>query len=297
MFYLQNNKLKSLPDEFFPSFPNLKWLDLRDNELLEIQKSVKNHRSLTHLLLKNNKITSLPNELGTVATLKILLLSGNPIMYPPREVIKAGTPQILEFLNNKFIEELFEESRSVLSDKASVNGDCLQKFLQEGRSYNSVIDGAKLHQKLSVQFNERDTYDSDDEEYYAKIKGKCPKLPKSRTKILPPYSQSAKYLKPLSTCPKRVQDQKMKQNFFKELALKKQRDLFEKREKILQGRRYTSILVLYRIFVSILYFLKYLFTFIFSFLSSGVDAKRAVEFRQSTHNAFRTRRKVRNGVS
>ena len=45
---------------------------------------------------------------------------------------------------------------------------------------------------------------------------------------------------------------------------------------------------------------KYLFTFninIFSILRSGVEAKSAVEFRHSTRNAFRTRRKMRNGVS
>ena len=42
--------------------------------------------------------------------------------------------------------------------------------------------------------------------------------------------------------------------------------------------------------------IKYLFTFIFSFLRSGVEAKRGVEFRHSTRNASRTRLKVGNGV-
>ena len=40
---------------------------------------------------------------------------------------------------------------------------------------------------------------------------------------------------------------------------------------------------------------KYLFTFIFSFLRS-VEAKRGAEFRHSIRHAFRTRRKVGNGV-
>ena len=43
--------------------------------------------------------------------------------------------------------------------------------------------------------------------------------------------------------------------------------------------------------------MKYLFTFIFSFLRSGVEAKRDVELRHSTRNASRFQRKVRNGVS
>ena len=41
---------------------------------------------------------------------------------------------------------------------------------------------------------------------------------------------------------------------------------------------------------------KYLFTFVFSFLRSIVEAKRGVEFRHSTRNASRTRWKVGNGV-
>ena len=42
---------------------------------------------------------------------------------------------------------------------------------------------------------------------------------------------------------------------------------------------------------------KYLFTFIFSILRSGGEAKRSVDFRHSTRNASRTCRKVGNGVS
>ena len=42
--------------------------------------------------------------------------------------------------------------------------------------------------------------------------------------------------------------------------------------------------------------MKYLFIFIFSFLISGVEAKRGVEFRHSTRNAYKIRRKVKNGV-
>ena len=37
--------------------------------------------------------------------------------------------------------------------------------------------------------------------------------------------------------------------------------------------------------------MKYLFKFIFSFLRSGIEAKRGVEFCHSARNAFRIRRK------
>ena len=42
--------------------------------------------------------------------------------------------------------------------------------------------------------------------------------------------------------------------------------------------------------------MKYLFTFIFSSLRSGFEAKRGVEFRHSTRNACRTWRKVGNSL-
>ena len=42
---------------------------------------------------------------------------------------------------------------------------------------------------------------------------------------------------------------------------------------------------------------KYLFTFIFSFISPSVMAKHSVELRHSTRNATRIRLKVGNGVS
>ena len=42
---------------------------------------------------------------------------------------------------------------------------------------------------------------------------------------------------------------------------------------------------------------KYLLKCIFSFLRYGVEAKRGVEFRYSTRNTSRTRRKMGNGVS
>ena len=43
--------------------------------------------------------------------------------------------------------------------------------------------------------------------------------------------------------------------------------------------------------------MKYLFKCIFPFILSGIKANRGIEFRHSTRNAFKIRRKVRNGVS
>ncbi|XP_032523625.2 asporin-like [Danaus plexippus] len=236
VLYLQNNKLKLLPEDLFLLLPNLMWLDLRDNELTDIPITIKGHKSLTHLLMQNNKLISLPNELGTVKCLKVLQLSGNPLIYPPRDVINAGTAKILSFL----LAMYEAENGSVLSDKTSASD--IDKIINRARSYNSVLDEEKLqnHKTLSVQFSERDNYDSD-EDYYSKIKGKCPKLHKSRTKTLPPHCQSSKYLKRPIISLEQV-NEKMKQSYFQDIALKKHKDFVVKTEKILQGKKNVELL-------------------------------------------------------
>ncbi|KAJ8709583.1 hypothetical protein PYW08_009587 [Mythimna loreyi] len=237
ILYLQNNGIKTLPDDLFPTLQYIMYLDLRDNQITDIPKSIKHHPTLTHLLLSNNKLTTLPNELGTVVSLKVLQLAGNPLMYPPREVINAGVSSVKQFLNHKFIEEMFENaSRSDISETTvSTSRISRENYSQGARSYNSVLDMAKLKKNMTVQFNEKDLDDSD-EELYARLKGKCPKLAKSRY-TMPTYYQSSKYVKPSSSDGKDVFESKIKQSYLRDLAIKKHKDLLATRDKILQGRK------------------------------------------------------------
>lgn len=64
MLFLEGNFLSLLPEEFFWKLPKLMWLDLRNNLLEEIPKSIANHEHLENLLLTNNNLQRLPNELG-----------------------------------------------------------------------------------------------------------------------------------------------------------------------------------------------------------------------------------------
>lgn len=225
-----------MPDDFFTTLSCLMWLDLRDNRLVDVPTSIKNHKALTHLLLQNNCLTTLPNELGTVSSLKVLQLSGNPLMYPPGEVIKAGITEIKKYLNEKYIDQMLMCSQSqsdISEDMHSINDGRNQT--QEGISYNSVLDISRIKESnLRVKLNEKD--DSDDE-FYAKIKGKCPKLDKSRYASLPPYYQSAKYLKPLRTSGEQEQMFKLKQNYLKDKALAKRKQLLATTERNLQNRK------------------------------------------------------------
>ncbi|KAF9408307.1 hypothetical protein HW555_011976 [Spodoptera exigua] len=241
--YLQNNALTTLPSDIFITLKHLKYLDLRDNQLTDIPTSIKLHCNLSHLLLQNNKLTTLPNELGTVPNLKVLQLGGNPLMYPPREIINAGVSTVKKFLNEQYIDEMFvnDESRSdITGDVVSSNGLYPEHYSQDGRSYNSVLDEAKLKKAMHVRVNERDSDDSD-EELYAKVKGKCPKLAKSRTKM-PTYYQSSKYVKPPRSDGKTLFEAKIKESYMKDLALKKHKELLESMDKILQGRKNLELL-------------------------------------------------------
>lgn len=64
MIFLEGNFLSHLPEDFFWKLPKLMWLDLRNNLLEEIPKSIARHGNLENLLLTNNNLRKLPNEMG-----------------------------------------------------------------------------------------------------------------------------------------------------------------------------------------------------------------------------------------
>ncbi|KAJ8935275.1 hypothetical protein NQ318_006640 [Aromia moschata] len=102
MLFLEGNYLTRLPDNFFYKLPRLMWLDLRNNLLESIPRSVANHRHLENLLLSNNNIRELPNELGLVPNLKALQVSENPLVYPVRRIIAEGTKAIRSYLKHEY---------------------------------------------------------------------------------------------------------------------------------------------------------------------------------------------------
>ncbi|XP_063692035.1 leucine-rich repeat-containing protein 27-like isoform X5 [Bolinopsis microptera] len=96
--YLCTNDIKSIPDHFFTSLPQLKWLDFRHNLLTTLPTSIGEHRQLRTLLLQGNQLATLPVELGNVPTLTGLNIADNPIEYPPKTVLQEGTQEILKYL-------------------------------------------------------------------------------------------------------------------------------------------------------------------------------------------------------
>ena len=57
--------LTELPANFFLTFAQLKWLDLRNNQITDLPlKGLAIHENLRYLLLENNQIKKLPVEIG-----------------------------------------------------------------------------------------------------------------------------------------------------------------------------------------------------------------------------------------
>ncbi|KAF7271140.1 hypothetical protein GWI33_015949 [Rhynchophorus ferrugineus] len=102
MLFLERNLLTTLPDDFFHKLPHLMWLDLRNNSLVALPKSIAHHLHLEHLLLTNNNIKTLPNELGLVPNLKALQVADNPLVYPPKKITQEGTKAIKKFLREQY---------------------------------------------------------------------------------------------------------------------------------------------------------------------------------------------------
>lgn len=98
--YLEGNLLSSVPDEVFEKLPNLKWLDMRYNQIKVLPPSCGKHRFLKTLLLEGNYLTELPPELGLVKTLTGLNLRGNPLEFPPSRVLEKGVKEILRYLRD-----------------------------------------------------------------------------------------------------------------------------------------------------------------------------------------------------
>ncbi|XP_069688235.1 leucine-rich repeat-containing protein 27-like [Periplaneta americana] len=99
--YLEGNLLQELCEIFFPALPSLKWLDVRNNFLTSLPRSIANHPNLEVLLLQGNQIRVLPLELGLVPKLRGIQLLGNPITFPPQDVLEHGVKSVIEFLRDE----------------------------------------------------------------------------------------------------------------------------------------------------------------------------------------------------
>ncbi|XP_077284426.1 uncharacterized protein LOC143909977 [Arctopsyche grandis] len=214
LLYIENNKLKKLPEDLFIAAPLLKWLDVRNNLIEKIPLSIKNHANIETILLQNNKISYLPYELGTVKKLQYIQLNGNSIIYPKESIIKLGTPALLKFLRLQYEQE--NEVNTILDD---------YKFID--------VSMKQYEQKKTQSFNT-------DELYEPQIKFeeglKC--LNDNLAKFLKSKSlKTNKYLK--NNMVKSNEDQVIliQKNVMRDIWLEEKREILNKREKVIQDRK------------------------------------------------------------
>ncbi|XP_038049675.1 leucine-rich repeat-containing protein 27-like isoform X2 [Patiria miniata] len=98
--YLEGNAISYVPSELFVMLANMKWLDLRNNQVQELPASIGEHRCLKTLLLEGNQLRELPCELGFVKTLCGLNLQKNPLEFPPPKVLERGVKEIQRYLRD-----------------------------------------------------------------------------------------------------------------------------------------------------------------------------------------------------
>lgn len=96
---VQNNKLISLPPDFFPEKCELKSLDLTTNQLKSLPNSLSYNKSLVEILAPNNALEEFPN-VSSVKTLEILQLNNNKLINPPC-ISGLNKLKILNLSNNK----------------------------------------------------------------------------------------------------------------------------------------------------------------------------------------------------
>ncbi|ENN75891.1 hypothetical protein HUJ04_002174 [Dendroctonus ponderosae] len=149
MLFLERNFLVSLPENFFYRLPNLMWLDLRNNQLEALPKSIAHHEHLEHLLLTNNNITKLPNELGLATNLKALQVAENPLAYPSKKVVQEGTKSIKTFLKEQYEIECAKNAEN--HSDASAELEKLKMQLKEKEKFMEAQEEKllKIHEKES----------------------------------------------------------------------------------------------------------------------------------------------------
>eukprot|EP00043_Microstomoeca_roanoka_P028114 m.16916 g.16916 ORF g.16916 m.16916 type:complete len:311 (-) comp8178_c0_seq1:218-1150(-) len=135
--YLSSNAIDRLPDDLFLALPQLIYLDLRNNRITQLPKTISHAKNLKTLLLGNNRITSLPAELGDLQALTGLNLAGNPIFLPPDEITHQGVNAIKAFLRAR-TASLIAEPAFVTHPEVDITPDHTTKPFQQSATSSQL---------------------------------------------------------------------------------------------------------------------------------------------------------------
>lgn len=161
--YLEGNILQNIPADLFTRIINVKWLDLRNNNIRHLPAEIGHHRCLKTLLLEGNQISELPPEMGQLKTLTGLNLRDNPIEFPPQKIVQKGVKEILRYLREAMSirsrrlqsAELLRIEDLNLSDTASQSSDSETEYnpknrLDPGDRLNNFQSSSRLSARSSM---------------------------------------------------------------------------------------------------------------------------------------------------
>uniref|UniRef100_A0A671MKR0 Uncharacterized protein n=1 Tax=Sinocyclocheilus anshuiensis TaxID=1608454 RepID=A0A671MKR0_9TELE len=102
--YINQNNIKTIPENVFPSLEKLRFLKLSTNRLEKLPQDMNRCQHLNYLNLSNNclrnldalrnQLAELPDLLFHNSSLTLFKASGNPLRKPPQEVCAGGLRDI-----------------------------------------------------------------------------------------------------------------------------------------------------------------------------------------------------------
>ncbi|KAF0753236.1 leucine-rich repeat-containing protein 27-like [Aphis craccivora] len=207
--YLDNNMIRTLPDELFTGCTNLMWLDLRCNRIRRLPDGVQGHQNLQVLLLGKNDLKRLPLTLGSLPKLRELHVAGNPLDCLTRDMVKKGSKYLIRFLQEKW------KSDQNITETIQQNNDATNLI--------KIIDDKTQKQNKKNK----------------KI------MNTSKTKLMERYSWPMIFLTNWSS-DRLVTDRDIRMKELERLYLEKQKIILEKQERTLQSYKDEETLKIWR---------------------------------------------------
>ncbi|XP_049326910.1 malignant fibrous histiocytoma-amplified sequence 1 homolog isoform X2 [Astyanax mexicanus] len=103
--YMNQNSIKIIPEEIFPSLKKLQFLKINTNRLTKLPSDLNRCQSLVYLNLSNNSLKDLQPLVG-LRRLKELYVENNQLVELPRALFRASALAVLKVNGNALPEEV-----------------------------------------------------------------------------------------------------------------------------------------------------------------------------------------------
>ena len=142
--FLAYNQLTSV--QGFENSPNLTILDIKNNKITTLHRSIYTLKKLKTLDLMNNDLTDIPSEIGFLTQLVRINIEGNPLKCIRSTIKSGGTEALKKYLRERNVHEgdtkkMVEEFEKVLP--IDVYDQYIKDFLISGKELSVLSQGIK----------------------------------------------------------------------------------------------------------------------------------------------------------